>query len=66
MKNTKIYYSEQLQLELSVDEYYEAIQGLIDKGLVKKVVSDSEISYELTDIGYEIGSHLGSDPINQN
>jgi hypothetical protein len=53
-------------VEMSDEEFEIAVNGLIDKGMAEKIIIDNEIHYMITDLGLEIGSHLDSDPSNQN
>lgn len=42
-------------------EFDLAINGLIDKGLVKEEIIDGKILYYLTDIGFLVSTHIDSD-----
>ena len=53
-------------VEMSDEEFEIAMNGLIEKGLAEKIIIDDEIHYMITDLGLAIGSHLDSDPCNQN
>jgi hypothetical protein len=64
MKNEPFSYSE--TSGMSKAEFDEAIQGLLEKGLVHEVVVDGEIEYQLTDMGTSVGHHLESDPNKRN
>ena len=64
MKNEPFSYS--ANSGMSEAAFDEAIQGLIEKGIVEEVVIDGEVHYQLTPLGLAIGPHLESDPSTQN
>lgn len=51
---------------MSADSFKKAIMGLIEKGIIEKVILDGEVKYRLTKIGEQIGPHLSSDITEQN
>ena len=52
--------------DLPDDEFDRAIAGLLQKGLIEQLTIDGVVHYMLTDIGMVIGSHIDSDPSEQN
>lgn len=52
--------------DLSSSDFDKAISGLLDKGLVEKLIIDGVEHFILTDIGAAIGQHMDSDPSKQN
>ena len=51
---------------MTEDDFNLAIDGLIEKGLVKEEIIEGKIFYYLTDIGVGVGSHIESDYSNRN
>lgn len=64
MKNEPFAYSK--TSGMSEDEFNEAIQGLIEKGLVEEVMVDGEVQYRLTMVGQAVGAHMESEPAVRN
>lgn len=64
MKNEPFSYS--ASSGMSEKDFDEAIQGLIEKGLVEEVMVDGEVQYRLTLVGQAVGHHMESDPTNRN
>jgi hypothetical protein len=64
MKNVPFAYSK--DSGMSEKDFNEAIQGLIEKGMVQEVMVAGKIQYQLTSFGQAIGLHLESDASTQN
>lgn len=52
--------------DLSKSEFNEAMDGLIDKGLAKKVIIDNVEYFQLTSMGECVGEHLNSNQSTKN
>lgn len=50
----------------SVEEFNEAMIGLIAKGLAEKVMIGNREYFQLTHMGEIVGKHIGSDPSTKN
>jgi DNA-binding HxlR family transcriptional regulator len=64
MKNEPFAYSP--TSGMSQKDFDEAIDGLIEKGMVQKVVIDGEVQYKLTALGQAVGGHLDSNHSDKN
>lgn len=52
--------------DMSDSEFEVAMSGLLDKGLVEKLIINGIEHYLLTEIGAEVGAHLNSEPSTRN
>ena len=64
MENDYFNYSE--DGGISEQDFKDAIQGLIEKGLVQEIVEDGQIKYKLTPTGRAVAHHLDLNHSNKN
>ena len=53
-------------LGLTQQEYDEAIDGLLEKGIIESKIVDGELCYALTSSGLAVRKHSFSDPKTRN
>lgn len=54
------------EIPVSSNVFDQAIQSLLDKGLVETIDVNGDIHYRLTTLGLQIQNHLNSDPSQRN
>lgn len=54
------------EIPVSSKLFDEAMQSLLDKGLIETIDVDGDIRYRLTTLGLQIQTHMNSDPSQRN
>lgn len=49
-------------LQMEIDEFEHAMKIMAENGLVTSFTKNGKLFYQLTEIGYAVGTHLISDP----
>lgn len=52
--------------DMTVEEFTNAMKGLVAKGLMEEVIINGEPKYRLTPMGRSVGQHMQSSPKEQN
>lgn len=55
-----------LEESMSKEHFSLAIQGLVARGLMEKVVVDGRVGYRLTELGKSVGTHIHSEEKDRN
>jgi hypothetical protein len=64
--NILIYDNDLIDGELTQVEFDEAIDGLLEKGVIETFILNGEVDYRLTAFGKQIAPHMDSNKKNQN